>query len=594
MMQFKNHRWFFLLVSIFVSQIVHAQNADVDFWLTVLHNDDSESRLIHAGPGLEDFGGVARFATLAERLKRDALNGPGIRGKRGVILLTAGDNIFPGAQFNVSLEKGIPFYGTIALEGIGYDASGLGNHDFDPGPDILADFMTGFRSLPFVAANLDFGNEPRLNELVAAGQLGRSTVVKVHGQKVGIIGATDPDLPVLSSPRNVIVHSNLVEDIQNEVERLQEEGIKIILLITHLASLQADQDLIEGLRGIDIVIAAGSERSNELQANPGDLLIPGDVAVAPYPLLVQDADGNEVPLVSTTGHYRYIGRLRAGFDSRGNLVTVDESRSHPIRVVGGSFPDAVPPDPKIQKKVVEPVQAALDALATHVIATSEVDLDGLETHVRSVETNEGNLVADSLLSEATRLAPEFGDPAPDVAIANGGAIRNDSVIPAGDITELDTFNIAPFPNLLAIVQNIPPAQFKEILENAVSQVAISDGRFAQIAGASYTWDPAGTAQVVDDAGNVLTPGTRIREVRLKDGTLIVNGGAVVSGAPSVTIATTTFLATGGDQYPFRGAQFTNVGITYQQALFNHIVNTLNGLISAADYPESGENRIVEL
>jgi hypothetical protein len=38
----------------------------IDFGLTILHNNDSE-QLIEAGPGLQDFGGVARFATLANQ-----------------------------------------------------------------------------------------------------------------------------------------------------------------------------------------------------------------------------------------------------------------------------------------------------------------------------------------------------------------------------------------------------------------------------------------------------------------------------------------------------------------------------------------------
>ncbi|PYS44353.1 MAG: hypothetical protein DMG13_33970 [Acidobacteria bacterium] len=85
-----------------------------------------------------------------------------------------------------------------------------------------------------------------------------------------------------------------------------------------------------------------------------------------------------------------------------------------------------------------------------------------------------------------------------------------------------------------------------------------------------------------------------REITRKDGTVLVSGGAVVSGAPAVTIAVTTFLATGGDQYPFRGAPFTNLGLSSQQTLFNYIFHTLKGLISAADYPESGEGRITKL
>src|SRR6266498_4593824 len=90
-----------------------AEEGQVHFRLTILHNDDSESQLIDAGPGLEDFGGVARFATLAQKLRIEAQRDSSLRTKRGVIVLNAGDNIFSGAELNASIEKGIPFYETI-------------------------------------------------------------------------------------------------------------------------------------------------------------------------------------------------------------------------------------------------------------------------------------------------------------------------------------------------------------------------------------------------------------------------------------------------------------------------------------------------
>lgn len=54
------------------------------------------------------------------------------------------------------------------------------------------------------------------------------------------------------------------------------------------------------------------------------------------------------------------------------------------------------------------------------------------------------------------------------------------------------------------------------------------------------------------------------------------------------------LAKGGDQYPFPMVDFTPYGVSYQQALFNFIVEELNGVISAEDYPEGGEGRITKL
>jgi hypothetical protein len=83
------------------------------------------------------------------------------------------------------------------------------------------------------------------------------------------------------------------------------------------------------------------------------------------------------------------------------------------------------------------------------------------------------------------------------------------------------------------------------------------------------------------------------DVTLDDGSVIVAAGVVVDGA-ALNIATIDFLARGGDQYPYRGAPFTNVGATYQQALANYIVDGLGGEITAADYPEGGEGRITRL
>lgn len=178
----------------------------------------------------------------------------------------------------------------------------------------------------------------------------------------------------------------------------------------------------------------------------------------------------------------------------------------------------------------------------------------------------------------------------DVALQNGGGIRNNTLIPAGDITELTTFDIAPFANFVTIVEDISRGQFKEIMENAVSGAPTAEGRFAQIAGFEMVYDPDGTAQTLDDDGNVVTPGTRVVSLTLDDGTAIVENGIVVAGDP-VSVATIDFLARGGDQYPFRDAPFTTVGVSYQQALSNYIVDALGGVISQADYPEGGEGRI---
>jgi 2',3'-cyclic-nucleotide 2'-phosphodiesterase (5'-nucleotidase family) len=561
----------------------------VDFVLTILHNNDAESGLLpftrQVAPGeFVEFGGAARFKTLVDMLRKDAVSGPpSIPGaKRGAIMVSSGDNFLAGPVFNLSLQKGVPFYDTIAMDLIGYDAITIGNHDFDFGPDVMVDFIRGFTYTqpPFLSANLIFTGEPGLQALVDEGRIARSVIIKERGERIGIIGATTPMLRYISSPRNVQVIDDVAAAIMMEVEKLEAAGVNKIILISHLQSIQEDFALAAELRGIDVMVAGGGD---ELLANPGDLLIPGDEdhVYGPYPMTAVDATGKVIPVVTTPGSYSYVGQLVVAFDRHGNVVMIDEERSGSYRVAGGSLPDAVAPDPMMVALGEEPVRAGLAAMAENVVAYSEVDLDGRRGMVRTQETNQGNLIADSLLWQATQLAPTFGLPAPDVALQNGGGIRNDNIIPAGPITELQVFSMVPFPNFVSIVEDISREQFKLLLENAVSRVEFSDGRFAQVAGFSYVYDAAAPA------------GSRVISATLDGGTVLIFDGAVVPG-PALTVATIDFLARGGDQYPFNGAPFTTLGVTYQLALENYLVYGLDGLIQEADYPEGGEGRITRI
>lgn len=559
---------------------------EVAFWLTILHNNDGESQLINAGSDLPDFGGAARFATLVQNLRAGARTAPA----GGSILISAGDNYLAGPEFNASLNHGVPYFDTLALELIGYDVAAIGNHEFDFGPDILSEFLAGFNSGPtFVSANLDFTNEPGVQAFVDNGRVARSTIVTIDGIEIGVVGATTPSLPFVSSPRDTII-KDVAASVQAEIDALEANGVNIIILTSHLQDVDEEIMLVNQLSGIDAVIAGGGD---ELLANPGDLLIPGDSIDRPYPAMSMNLDGADVPVVVTPGDYTYIGQLVLGFDAAGNLVEID-SVSGPVRVAGGDNPDAVTPDSQVQAQVVDPVIAALEAQASNIVYSSNVGLNGIRPNIRRVETNLGNLIADSFLWNANQRAADFGLDTVHVALANGGGIRNDSIIPRGEVSELENFGILPFGNFLSVVPNIPAAQFKEIMENAVSQIENTSGRFAQISGFTMVYDLNETAQVLDAGANVITPGTRIRDLVLADGTLIVSNGELAEDAPSISIAIVDFLARGGDQYPFRGAPFTTLGITYDRALTEYIQNELGGFVNVRAYPGGGENRAIAI
>ncbi|MFN5959175.1 MAG: 5'-nucleotidase C-terminal domain-containing protein, partial [Planctomyces sp.] len=299
------------------------------------------------------------------------------------------------------------------------------------------------------------------------------------------------------------------------------------------------------------------------------------------------------------GNYKYVGRLIVGFDAAGEIIAVNPV-SGPVRVSGNpADADSVAPNADVFNNAVLPVANHVAGLASNVIATTTVPLDGIRNNIRTRETNQGNLGADALLYTASVFAMNNSLPLPDVALQNSGGIRNESVIGAGsspsapaNITELNTFQINAFSNFVAIVPNISRAQFKEILENSVSAIPSANGRFAQISGFQMVYETAGrTAQVLNSANAVTTPGTRVRDVVLNDGTVLVRNGAVVPG-PAITIATIDFSANGGDQYPLRGAPFVRTTTNYQIALEQYITQWLGGRVTGEAYPAGGEGRII--
>ncbi|HET9878225.1 MAG TPA: 5'-nucleotidase C-terminal domain-containing protein [Candidatus Limnocylindria bacterium] len=595
------------LLAAAVSPVSAAKPQKADFWLTILHNNDGESKLLEVLADPADpataYAGISRFVALMGQLRDDARHYRGLAGKHGAITLSSGDNYLAGAEFAASLEHGVPFYDSLAASAIGYDAMAIGNHEFDFGPDTLADYISGIDPrIPFVSANLDLSGEPRLAALAAAGRIVPSIVIKEKGEQIGIVGATTPQLPNISSPRNVIVNE-VAPAVQAEVDRLTATGVNKIILISHLQDVNEDLDLAGSLKGVDVMIAGGGD---ELLASEGDLLSPGDAGTTPagsYPLTATGGDGATIPVVTTAGNYKYIGRLVVGFDRDGRVTAIPDALSGPVRVVGEGYPDGVAPDPAVEASIVAPVTQFIAELAANVLAQSEVPLNGLRGSVagetiltpgvRNSETNLGNLTADSLLWQAQQLAGEFGVDSPQVGMQNGGGIRNDSVIPAGSITELNTFQILAFTNFVSVKEDMTPEQLKVVLETSVS--AIGNGRFGQWAGLTFTYDLAAEARVIDgDTCVVSTAGDRVQDVFV-GGVQVFDDGVFVGPAGwTVDLATNDFTFRGGDCYDFGPGGFTTLGTTYQQALVNYLVDGLGGAITAADYPVGGEGRITQL
>jgi 5'-nucleotidase len=571
--------------------------------LTVLHIGDQESWLISAQGNLRDnsgqaisfYGGVDRLATVIANRKTAATS-----AGKSVVTLNAGDSFLPGPRLNASFvnlatanpdDGGQDFYDAIASRQIGFDATTFGNHEFDldnTGP-VAARFAKVSGST-YLSVNLDFSVTPELADLEASGKVAKSKIITTAGgKKVGIVGATTPLLPGISSPPAGIMKNwsaanteaqnltDMIPLVQAEIDRLRNvEGVTVVIVMSHLQGAQNERNaLIPALRGADLVISGGG---HELMTDPDDLLINGGVAptFTTHPVYANDLDGKAVPLV--TGHFgnRYVGEVNLTIDDNTGLVTsLDSTRM--IRVSGAAADaDKVTGDAALNAAVVTPVLTYITALNSQVIGTTATKLNG-PTHttctpapclfnegVRNAETGLGNLVADAM-----RFAGKT-----DVAIQNGGGIRTNIAVP-GNVTMGDTFNVLPFTNLVKRAPVMNATQLKDILEHSVSSASATgavNGKFAQISGMKVTYDTSKTARstVVSDVGT----GDRIRRVVLDDGTVLIDNGVVVSGARSFSFTTIDFTANGGDNYPFaaNGVLFENdpFTITYQEALANLI------------------------
>ena len=540
--------------------------------LTLLHNNDGESKLL---PNPDNgFPGIARFTNKLQEL--------GTSTDADILLrVTSGDNFLASKEFAASLNRSDgEFYDADALSGL-YEVMGLGNHDFDFGPDVTAQFIEGFNpSVPFLAANIDVSGEPALAALADAGLIAPSFVYtdSESGLDIGIIGALTPRLPNISSPRNVVVDADVSGAVNAEAERLTDDGVDRIVLVSHLQGLTEDEELVPELSGIDIVVAGGGD---ELLKNSGDSCMADEDAAGPYPLVLTDADGVEVPVVTAPGGYRCIGQLDVTFDGDGNVVEWSGS-SIGVEVDG-------PAEDYAANQVEAPLAEALAELIETIIGESDVDLDGQRSSVRTGPTNVGELLAASLLA-AGQAAPDFGGQAADIAIQNGGGIRNDSTIPAGDISAATTFDIAPFANF-AVTTEVSRDRLKDVLEVGVSGLPDAEGVYPQIAGFTMEVDAGRAAREFDNEGDCsLTgdEGARVQTVTLDDGTEIIRDGDVVPGDP-VVLATIDFLANGGDCYPLEDLEFTSVGLSYQQALASFIENDLGGSVDGDDWPIDGNN-----
>ena len=466
--------------------ILNAQESR--FSLRILHTNDHHAHLEPVKFGDRLLGGIARRRTLVDQIRAESKT-----NQEPLLLLDAGD-IFQGTlYFNQYLgQADLDFYNALA-----YDASTIGNHEFDRGQQVLADFIAKAK-FPIISANLDIAPESPLYGKIRPWQ-----ILDVKGEKIGVFGLTTPDTAILASVGDGVKFTDPIAAARTSVSALKQQGINKIVALTHIG-FENDVVLAQKVHDIDIIIGAHSHTpvGNIPNANH------------PYPLVEKNGTKEPVLVVTDWEWGKYLGDLSVSFDRNGKLIAW-AGKPHALDA-------SIKPNQEFENKL-KAYAAPIEALRQKIIGKSLVALDGDRIKLRTSETSLGNLIADAILAKTK------GDRV-QVALINAGGIRNG--LPLGNIAMGNVLEALPFGNTITRVE-LTGKQLKEALESGVSMAEKEEGRFPQVAGIRFVWDVK------------LPAGKRVTKIEVKD----VSGDFQLLNPQGIyRVATNNFLASGGDGY----------------------------------------------
>lgn len=214
--------------------------------LTILHTNDVHSHIDPFpadDPRNPNKGGVSRRAVLIESIRKENPN---------VLLLDAGD-IFQGTPYFNYYGGELEFK---LMSMMKYDASTIGNHDFDNGLDGLYAQMP-HASFEFISSNYDFKNT------IMNGLVKPYKIFNKDGIKIGVFGL-GIELDGLVDKKNYkeTVYNNPVEIAQDMTQLLKkEEKCDLIVCLSHLGYKYKEDDskicdlkLAELTQDIDLII----------------------------------------------------------------------------------------------------------------------------------------------------------------------------------------------------------------------------------------------------------------------------------------------------------------------------------------------------
>jgi 5'-nucleotidase len=270
--------------------------------LTVLHTNDVHSRLepFPMDGGInQGMGGVETRAEIIEKIRREVEN---------VLLLDAGD-IFQGTPY-FNFYKGEPEIK--AMSSMKYDATTIGNHDFDAGLENLATQLTNNATFPMLVANYDFSGTPMEYNYQPY------KIFKKGRIKIGVFGIGIEMAGLISE--NLYGNTKYLDPVVKANEMAytlkKDKNCDLIVCLSHLGNTYSDNKV--------------SDKRLAMETENIDLIIGGHThTFLPNPLVYKNKKGDDV-LVNQVGWAGInLGRLDFDFTkismkklSRASSITV--------------------------------------------------------------------------------------------------------------------------------------------------------------------------------------------------------------------------------------------------------------------------------
>lgn len=231
-----------------------AEAAVTLLFTTDIHSNDVPHLAMHDGQGAR-LGGFARLKTAVDQNT--------VEGK--TLLLDSGDFSMGTLYQNYTQSDALEL---TLMDGIGYDAVALGNHDFELGEEGLKSELDLFRAngggMALLASNLTGGDgkvtaEQNDNPLYAQG-VQNYVIFERNGVRIGVFSLMGYDA-ISYTPTETLSFSDPIKSAKAIVDHLRnEEKVDMVVALSHAGtmpdgSFTEDADIAKAVDGIDVILS---------------------------------------------------------------------------------------------------------------------------------------------------------------------------------------------------------------------------------------------------------------------------------------------------------------------------------------------------